>query len=58
MSILKKIKGASLDCPMDASGRWRIPYTPDNLDQMTYKMDTYQQHNQMQLQPEQDYLLM
>ena len=39
MSILKKIKGASLDCPMDASGRWRIPYTSANLDQMTYKME-------------------
>ena len=24
---------------MDASGRWRIPYTSANLDQMTYKME-------------------
>ena len=39
MSILKKIKGASLDCPMDASNRWNIPYTPNNVDQMTYKME-------------------
>lgn len=39
ISILEKIKTASLNCPNDASERWHIPYTSSNLDHMTYKME-------------------
>ena len=39
MSILEKIKQASIDCPRDALKRWGLPYTPRILNRMTYKLE-------------------
>ena len=38
-STAHKIVSASQDCPKDAQHRWRIPYTTDNLNKLSYKVE-------------------